>query len=66
MWIGSPWNLVLECSHGYEKELQQFIFQIGVMLAGYLAAIIKSVIIQGGVSTIISDSQQGGRLNFFE
>uniref|UniRef100_H3CN89 Solute carrier family 5 member 8 n=1 Tax=Tetraodon nigroviridis TaxID=99883 RepID=H3CN89_TETNG len=42
------------------------VFQIGVMLAGYLAAIIKSVIIQGGVSTIISDSQQGGRLNFFD
>ena len=36
------------------------------MLAGYLAVIIKAVILQGGVPTIISDAQQGGRLNFIE
>nr|XP_046234541.1 sodium-coupled monocarboxylate transporter 1-like [Scatophagus argus] len=42
------------------------VFQIGIMLAGYLSVIIKSVILQGGVSNIISDAQQGGRLNFLD
>uniref|UniRef100_A0A8C4I9J0 Sodium-coupled monocarboxylate transporter 1 n=1 Tax=Dicentrarchus labrax TaxID=13489 RepID=A0A8C4I9J0_DICLA len=42
------------------------VFQIGVMLAGYLAVIIRSVISQGGVVTVISDSQQGGRLNLLD
>ncbi|XP_040886232.1 sodium-coupled monocarboxylate transporter 1-like [Toxotes jaculatrix] len=42
------------------------VFQLGIMLAGYLSVIIKSVIFQGGFLTIISDSQQGGRLNFLE
>ncbi|KAM6896103.1 sodium-coupled monocarboxylate transporter 1 [Lycodopsis pacificus] len=40
------------------------VFQLGVMLAGFLSVIIRSVIVQGGVLPIISDSQQGGRLNF--
>ncbi|XP_036976772.1 sodium-coupled monocarboxylate transporter 1-like isoform X2 [Acanthopagrus latus] len=42
------------------------VFQLGIMLAGYLAVIIKAVILQGGVPTIISDAQQGGRLNFID
>ncbi|KAM9334618.1 sodium-coupled monocarboxylate transporter 1-like [Symphorus nematophorus] len=42
------------------------VFQIGIMLAGYLAAIIKAVISQGGIHTIISDSREGGRLNFLD
>ncbi|XP_041834065.1 sodium-coupled monocarboxylate transporter 1-like [Melanotaenia boesemani] len=42
------------------------VFQIGIMLSGFLAVIIKAVIVQGGVSTIISDAQQGGRLNFWD
>lgn len=36
------------------------------MLAGFLSVIIRSVDHQGGVSPIISDSEQGGRLNFWE
>ncbi|XP_068573036.1 sodium-coupled monocarboxylate transporter 1 isoform X2 [Cebidichthys violaceus] len=40
------------------------VLQLGVMLAGFLSVIIRSVIVQGGVLPIISDSQQGGRLNF--
>ncbi|XP_034382221.1 sodium-coupled monocarboxylate transporter 1 [Cyclopterus lumpus] len=40
------------------------VFQLGVMLAGFLSVIIRSVIVQGGVLPVISDSQQGGRLNF--
>uniref|UniRef100_A0A673BJH1 Solute carrier family 5 member 8 n=1 Tax=Sphaeramia orbicularis TaxID=375764 RepID=A0A673BJH1_9TELE len=39
---------------------------VGVMLAGFLAVIIRSVVLQGGVIAIISDSQQGGRLNFWD
>ncbi|XP_074554906.1 sodium-coupled monocarboxylate transporter 1 [Halichoeres trimaculatus] len=42
------------------------VIQIGVMLAGFLSVIIKSVILQGGLLVIISDSQQGGRLNFWD
>ncbi|XP_038143131.1 sodium-coupled monocarboxylate transporter 1 isoform X1 [Cyprinodon tularosa] len=39
------------------------VIQLGVMLAGFLAVIIRCVVIQGGVLPIISDSQHGGRLN---
>lgn len=39
---------------------------MGIMLAGYVSVLIMSIIVQGGISTIISDSEQGGRLNFFE
>ncbi|XP_029017411.1 sodium-coupled monocarboxylate transporter 1 [Betta splendens] len=42
------------------------VLQLGVMLTGFLSVIIKSIILQGGVSPIISDSQQGGRLNFWD
>eukprot|EP00064_Thunnus_orientalis_P009716 superscaffoldBa00001251_g9742 len=42
------------------------VFQVGVMLAGFLSVIIRSVILQGGVYRIITDSQQGGRLNFWD
>uniref|UniRef100_A0A3B3HJR0 Solute carrier family 5 member 8 n=1 Tax=Oryzias latipes TaxID=8090 RepID=A0A3B3HJR0_ORYLA len=39
---------------------------LGIMLSGFLAVIIKAVIIQGGFSVIFSDAQQGGRLNFWD
>ncbi|KAM4711822.1 sodium-coupled monocarboxylate transporter 1 [Anableps anableps] len=39
------------------------VIQLGVMLAGFLTVIIRSVVLQGGVISIISDSQHGGRLN---
>ncbi|KAE8281549.1 Sodium-coupled monocarboxylate transporter 1 Electrogenic sodium monocarboxylate cotransporter [Larimichthys crocea] len=42
------------------------VFQLGVMLAGFLSVIIRSVVLQGGVLPIISDSQQGGRLNIWD
>ncbi|XP_054656567.1 sodium-coupled monocarboxylate transporter 1 [Dunckerocampus dactyliophorus] len=42
------------------------VFQVGVMLAGFLSVIIRSVILQGGVGPILSDAQQGGRLNFWD
>ncbi|KAK9975759.1 hypothetical protein ABG768_020993 [Culter alburnus] len=42
------------------------VFQVGIILAGLLAVIIQSVLLQGGISTIISDSSQGGRLNLWD
>ncbi|KAI2665546.1 Sodium-coupled monocarboxylate transporter 1 [Labeo rohita] len=42
------------------------VFQVGIMLAGLLAVIIQSVLLQGGFNTIISDSAQGGRLNLWD
>ncbi|KAM3587840.1 uncharacterized protein V6R79_015006 [Siganus canaliculatus] len=42
------------------------VFQLGVMFAGFLSVIIRCVVLQGGVVPIIADSQQGGRLNFWD
>uniref|UniRef100_A0A3Q4N6S6 Sodium-coupled monocarboxylate transporter 1-like n=1 Tax=Neolamprologus brichardi TaxID=32507 RepID=A0A3Q4N6S6_NEOBR len=41
------------------------VFQVGIMLAGLLCVISKCLFLEGGVS-ILSNSQQGGRLNFLE
>ncbi|XP_040003266.1 sodium-coupled monocarboxylate transporter 1 [Xiphias gladius] len=42
------------------------VFQLGVMLAGFLSVIISSVVLQGGIFPIILDSEKGGRLNFWD
>ncbi|XP_051974557.1 sodium-coupled monocarboxylate transporter 1 [Xyrauchen texanus] len=42
------------------------VFQVGIMFAGLLAVIFQSVLLQDGISTIISDSTQGGRLNLWD
>ncbi|GLD48496.1 sodium-coupled monocarboxylate transporter 1 isoform X1 [Lates japonicus] len=42
------------------------VIQLGVMLAGFLSVIVRSVVLQGGVFPIISDSERGGRLNFWD
>nr|XP_046235616.1 sodium-coupled monocarboxylate transporter 1-like [Scatophagus argus] len=42
------------------------VFQLGVMLAGFLSVIIRCVGLQGGVFPILSDSQRGGRLNIWD
>lgn len=41
------------------------VFQVGIMLAGLLCVIVKCLFLEGGVS-ILSNSQQGGRLNFLD
>ncbi|XP_053575790.1 sodium-coupled monocarboxylate transporter 1-like [Bombina bombina] len=41
-------------------------FQIVIMLAGFIAVIIRGVVVQGGIQTIINDSYYGGRLNFWD
>ncbi|XP_036374308.1 sodium-coupled monocarboxylate transporter 1 [Megalops cyprinoides] len=42
------------------------VFQVGIMVAGFLSVIIRSSVLQGGFSTIINDSAHGGRLNFWD
>uniref|UniRef100_A0A669CRX1 Solute carrier family 5 member 8 n=1 Tax=Oreochromis niloticus TaxID=8128 RepID=A0A669CRX1_ORENI len=42
------------------------VVQIGIMFAGYMSVIIKCVILKGGISTILSDAQEGGRINFVD
>ncbi|PWA14708.1 hypothetical protein CCH79_00014369 [Gambusia affinis] len=60
----------LSITSTYEGGLKAVVWtdviQLGVMLAGFLTVIIRSVVLQGGVINIISDSQQGGRLNLLD
>uniref|UniRef100_A0A3P8SUL4 Solute carrier family 5 member 8 n=1 Tax=Amphiprion percula TaxID=161767 RepID=A0A3P8SUL4_AMPPE len=51
---------------GMKAVVWTCVLQIGVMLAGNLSVIIKAVMLQGGVSTVLSDAQEGGRMNFWD
>ncbi|KAL4612677.1 sodium-coupled monocarboxylate transporter 1 [Arapaima gigas] len=42
------------------------VFQLGIMMAGFLVVIVQAVLLQGGFSAILEDSQNGGRLNFWD
>ncbi|XP_060101235.1 sodium-coupled monocarboxylate transporter 1-like [Heteronotia binoei] len=42
------------------------VFQVGIMVAGFSAVIIRAVVVQGGIGPILNDSYHGGRLNFWE
>ncbi|XP_076010514.1 sodium-coupled monocarboxylate transporter 1-like [Genypterus blacodes] len=42
------------------------VFQVGIMLAGFLSIMIRSVILQGGINAIIVDAEEGGRLNMWD
>ncbi|XP_060633218.2 sodium-coupled monocarboxylate transporter 1-like [Anolis sagrei] len=41
------------------------VFQVGIMIAGFSAVIIRAIVVQGGIGRILNDSYQGGRLNFW-
>ncbi|XP_049740126.1 sodium-coupled monocarboxylate transporter 1 [Elephas maximus indicus] len=41
------------------------VFQVGIMVAGFTSVIIRASVVQGGMSTILSDAYNGGRLNFW-
>ncbi|XP_040200253.1 sodium-coupled monocarboxylate transporter 1-like isoform X2 [Rana temporaria] len=41
-------------------------FQIIIMVAGFIAVIIRGVVVQGGIQTILNDSYYGERLNFWD
>ncbi|GCC18286.1 hypothetical protein chiPu_0017876 [Chiloscyllium punctatum] len=42
------------------------VFQMGIMIAGFLAVIIRGVVIQGSFERIWNISYHGGRLNFWD
>ncbi|XP_057281571.1 sodium-coupled monocarboxylate transporter 1 [Pezoporus wallicus] len=42
------------------------VFQVGVMVAGFSAVIIRAVVVQEGIGRIVNDSYYGGRLNFWD
>uniref|UniRef100_A0A3P9CPE9 Solute carrier family 5 member 8 n=1 Tax=Maylandia zebra TaxID=106582 RepID=A0A3P9CPE9_9CICH len=64
------WGAVIStgvvCTFYCTLVLVFFSLQLGVMIAGFLSVIIASVILQGGVINIFSDSQHGGRINFWD
>ncbi|XP_004373808.1 sodium-coupled monocarboxylate transporter 1 [Trichechus manatus latirostris] len=41
------------------------VFQVGIMVAGFASVLIRASVVQGGISTILSDAYNGGRLNFW-
>nr|XP_016849224.1 PREDICTED: LOW QUALITY PROTEIN: sodium-coupled monocarboxylate transporter 1 [Anolis carolinensis] len=41
------------------------VFQVGIMIAGFSAVIIRAIVVQGGIGRILNDSYHGGRLNFW-
>ncbi|XP_020667393.1 sodium-coupled monocarboxylate transporter 1 [Pogona vitticeps] len=41
------------------------VFQVGIMVAGFSAVIIRAVVVQGDIGRILNDSYHGGRLNFW-
>ncbi|XP_012878541.1 PREDICTED: sodium-coupled monocarboxylate transporter 1 isoform X2 [Dipodomys ordii] len=42
------------------------VFQVGIMVAGFASVIIQATVTQGGISKIIDDAYNGGRLNFWK
>uniref|UniRef100_W5NDJ7 Solute carrier family 5 member 8 n=1 Tax=Lepisosteus oculatus TaxID=7918 RepID=W5NDJ7_LEPOC len=42
------------------------VFQVGIMVAGFASVIVRSVVLQGGFSAVLNDSDYGGRLNFWD
>ncbi|XP_066561563.1 sodium-coupled monocarboxylate transporter 1 [Amia ocellicauda] len=42
------------------------VFQVGIMFAGFLSVITRSMVVQNGFSAIINDSYHGGRLNIWD
>nr|XP_008514606.1 PREDICTED: sodium-coupled monocarboxylate transporter 1 [Equus przewalskii] len=50
---------------GLKAVIWTDVFQVGIMVAGFLCVIIQSVVTEGGISTILNDAYNGGRLNFW-
>ncbi|XP_026779617.3 sodium-coupled monocarboxylate transporter 1 isoform X2 [Pangasianodon hypophthalmus] len=51
---------------GFKAVVWTDVFQMIIMLAGFLAVIVQSVLLQGGVSVIFNNSADGGRLNLWD
>ncbi|XP_075328707.1 sodium-coupled monocarboxylate transporter 1-like [Odontesthes bonariensis] len=70
LWVGIS-STAIVCTFyctlgGLKAVVWTDVFQVVIMLSGYLAVVVKAVIVRGGVSTILSDAQRGGRLNFWD
>ncbi|XP_032154926.1 sodium-coupled monocarboxylate transporter 1 [Sapajus apella] len=50
---------------GLKAVIWTDVFQVGIMVAGFASVIIRAAVIQGGISTILNDAYNGGRLNFW-
>lgn len=50
---------------GLKAVIWTDVFQVGIMVAGFASVIIRAVVIQGGISNILNDCYNGGRLNFW-
>ncbi|KAM8778253.1 sodium-coupled monocarboxylate transporter 1 [Rhynchonycteris naso] len=50
---------------GLKAVIWTDVFQVGIMLAGFISVIIQASVVQNGFSTIINDAYNGGRLNFW-
>ncbi|XP_033076801.1 sodium-coupled monocarboxylate transporter 1 isoform X2 [Trachypithecus francoisi] len=50
---------------GLKAVIWTDVFQVGIMVAGFASVIIQATVIQGGISTILNDAYNGGRLNFW-
>lgn len=51
---------------GLKAVIWTDVFQMVIMLAGFVAVIARGAVIQGGLGKIWDDCYQGGRLNLFE
>ncbi|XP_063164171.1 sodium-coupled monocarboxylate transporter 1-like [Candoia aspera] len=51
---------------GLKAVIWTDVFQAVIMIAGFLAVIIRGTIVQGGFGNIINDTYHGGRLHFWD
>ncbi|XP_043943712.1 sodium-coupled monocarboxylate transporter 1 [Protopterus annectens] len=42
------------------------VFQVGIMVAGFVSVIIRAIVIRGGLTPILQDAYDGGRINFWD
>lgn len=59
-------NILFSSKGGLKAVVWTDVFQVGIMVAGFASVIIQAVVIQGGISTILNDAYNGGRLNFWK
>ena len=60
-----PWDGVFR-QGGLKAVVWTDVFQLGIMVAGFLSVIVRAVVLQGGVAAVMADSDLGGRLNLWE
>lgn len=58
--------LLFPIQGGLKAVVWTDVFQVGIMVAGFSAVIIRAVVVKGGIGPILNDSYHGGRLNFWK